>query len=526
MSTRLTALIRAQIVTMLQNALRSGRQSLFEHEVYKILKAFGLGVPVHAVVEKSEQIDASFLSRFGSDKVVLKVVSSQVAHKQAAGGVEVVYKDLEFVRYRYAEIVRRFSEQGLPLEGILFVEHVAYTQELGNEIMLGFRESEAFGPVISFSKGGSDAEHFAKHFSAPNLILAPIDGAWAQALLESTHIHRKYVQQGHADYVSRIVEAGVCLSDLAVAFSNFFANDTGFCFTEFEVNPFVFTPDGRFLAIDGLASFASAAPQAKEQASHAPTQPLKAFFEPRGVAVVGVSTTDATKSGNIIIENLRKLGRRDIYAVNPRGGTLALNGEEIPLYSSVGAIKDPVDLAIVTVPAAACLAVVSDCAEKKVPAVILIPGGFSEIDQHHNLEAEIGALARANQMRVMGPNCLGIITSGTDGQPGVNTFFIPEEKFAVNLGEENNVALLSQSGALGIIELENLKNAISPKVIVSYGNQLDVDVCDLVDFFQRDPTVEVISCYIEGFKAGAGRRFFDIGARGEKPVVVYKAGCS
>jgi 3-hydroxypropionyl-CoA synthetase (ADP-forming) len=84
--------------------------------------------------------------------------------------------------------------------------------------------------------------------------------------------------------------------------------------------------------------------------------------------------------------------------------------------------------------------------------------------------------------------------------------------------------LLSQSGALGIIEIENLKNAISPKVIVSYGNQLDVDLCDLVTYFQDDPMVDVIGCYIEGFKPHAGRRFFDIATRSSKPVIVYKAG--
>jgi acyl-CoA synthetase (NDP forming) len=481
-------------------------------------------IPVHSLVERDDQIDTAFLSRFGSDKVVLKVVSARVAHKQAAGGVEVVYKDPAFVRYRFAALKRRFADRGLPVEGVLFVEHVDYTQELGNEVMLGFRESEAFGPVISFSKGGSDAEHFAEHFSAPNLILAPIDGAWARALLESTHIHQKYLQQGHGDYVRRIVQAGVRFSDLAVAFSNFFPNDTGFTFTEFEVNPFVFTPDGRFLAIDGFASFAPAMPNRGAQGPHPARRPLKAFFEPSGVAVVGVSTTDSHKSGNIIVENLLRMGRSDVFAVNPRGGGLTAGGVEMPLYASVAAIPHPVDLAIVTVPAAACLSVVTDCAQKQVPAVILIPGGFSEIDQHRDLEAEIGALARSSGMRIMGPNCLGIITAGGNGQPGINTFFIPEEKFAVNLGEENNVALLSQSGALGIIELENLKNAISPKVIVSYGNQLDVDVCDLVAHFQQDPTVAVISCYIEGFKSGAGRRFFDIAARGEKPVLVYKAG--
>jgi acyl-CoA synthetase (NDP forming) len=512
------------IIALLKEAHAAGRHTLFEHEVYAILKGFQLGVPTHAVVDDAHQIDAGFLARFGSDKVVLKVVSAQVAHKQAAGGVEVVYKDPAFVRYRFEELRRRFARRNLPVEGVLFVEHVDYTQELGNEIMLGFRESEAFGPVISFSKGGSDAEHFAKHFSAPNLILAPIDGAWARALLESTHIHQKYLQQGHGDYVRRIVEAGVRFSDLAVAFSNFFPNQTGFTLTEFEVNPFVFTPDGRFLAIDGFASFAPAVPNEGALGPQASSRPLKAFFEPEGVAVVGVSTTDRTKSGNIVVENLRRLGRTDVYAVNPRGGALTVGGKEVPLFAAVTAVPHPVDLAIVTVPAAACLSVVTECAQKQVPAVILIPGGFSEIDQHRDLEAEIGALARSSGMRIMGPNCLGIITAGGDGRPGINTFFIPEEKFAVNLGEENNVVLLSQSGALGIIELENLKNAISPKVIVSYGNQLDVDICDLVDYFQQDPFVAVISCYIEGFKTGAGRRFFDIAARGEKPVVVYKAG--
>ncbi|MDJ0782771.1 MAG: acetate--CoA ligase family protein [Desulfosarcinaceae bacterium] len=522
MPTPLTAPVRAMIIDMLQQAHQAGRHTLYEHEVYAILKAFGLRAPVHAVVKNANHISDRFLSMFGSNKVVLKVVSAEVAHKQAAGGVEVVYKDPAFVRYRFTEMLRRFAERNVSVDSILFVEHVAYTQELGNEIMLGFRESEAFGPVISFSKGGSDAEHFAKHFSAPNLILAPIDGAWARALLESTHIHQKYLQQGHGDYVPRIVEAGVCFSEMAVAFSNFFPNDTGFAFTEFEVNPFVFTPDGRFLAIDGFASFAPAAPQ--HAVGPPATQTLKPFFDPCGVAVVGVSTSDRTKSGNIIVENLFKLGRSDVYAVNPKGGILLLDGKELPLYASLKEIPHPVDLAIVTVPAAACMAVMADCATKRIPAAILIPSGFSEIAQHRDLEAEIRELAMANQIRVMGPNCLGIITAGGNDQPGVNTFFIPEEKFAVNLGEENNVVLLSQSGALGIIELENLKNAISPKVIVSYGNQLDVDVCDLVDFFQQDPSVSVISCYIEGFKPGAGRRFFDIAARGEKPVVVYKAG--
>ena len=110
------------------------------------------------------------------------------------------------------------------------------------------------------------------------------------------------------------------------------------------------------------------------------------------------------------------------------------------------------------------------------------------------------------------------------GGTRINTFFTPEDKFSLNFDKETNVALLTQSGALGIIEIENLKNAISPRIIVSYGNQLDVDPCDLVDYFIRDSQIDVIGCYIEGFKPGAGRCFFDIARRSTKPVVVYKAG--
>jgi hypothetical protein len=78
----------------------------------------------------------------------------------------------------------------------------------------------------SFSKGGADAEHFAAHFSAPNLVLAPIDQQWSQALLESTHIHKKYMQQGKGHYISKLVDAGMRFSDLAVGYSNYFDSNS------------------------------------------------------------------------------------------------------------------------------------------------------------------------------------------------------------------------------------------------------------------------------------------------------------
>jgi 3-hydroxypropionyl-CoA synthetase (ADP-forming) len=500
-----------------------GRSMLFEHEVYSILAAIGLSVPMHVVVTRADQITEGLLAQFHSKRIVAKVVAGEVSHKESMGGVQVVSREPDQVRAVFERMQADFAVRGVAVQGILLVQWIQYSRELGNEVLLGFRQSETFGPVISLSKGGSDAEHFATHFSPPNLILAPIDGAWARALLASTHIYQKYLGQGKGQYVERCAEAGLKFSHLAMAFSNFFTGDTRFVFTELEVNPFVFTPKGRFIALDGLARFEKRS-SSGAGLTLAPPETMAPFFEPRGVAVVGVSTSDATKPGSIIFNNMIRLQRDDVYAVNPKGGRFESGGKSHPVYAAIGDIEKPVDLAIITVPAAAALSAVEACAQKGVKAVILIAGGFSEIDRYHDVEDKILAMARSKGFRVMGPNCLGIIYAGGAGGKGINSFFVSEDKFAINFEKETNVALLTQSGALGIIEIENLKNAISPKVIVSYGNQLDVDLCDLVNFFQDDPMVDVIGCYIEGFKPYAGRKFFNIAARSTKPVIVYKAG--
>ncbi|HUT65565.1 MAG TPA: acetate--CoA ligase family protein [Spirochaetota bacterium] len=117
-------------------------------------------------------------SLFSSEKIVLKVQSVGIPHKQKAGGVKSVYKDLDFVKYTFSRMKEEVGRQYDDIEGILLCEHIEYSKDLGNEILLGIRESEAFGPLISFSKGGTDAEHFAGNFSPPNLILAPIDRKW------------------------------------------------------------------------------------------------------------------------------------------------------------------------------------------------------------------------------------------------------------------------------------------------------------------------------------------------------------
>ncbi len=508
---------------ILAQAWLEDRETLFEHEVYRILNLLGMETPTVAFVRHAAEITPQILDRFSHDTLVMKIVSPAVAHKMAVSGVRTVHRDLDFLQFSCDRMISDVASQHCPVAGVLLVDHIHYTKDLGNEVLLGFRESDAFGPVISFSKGGTDAEHFAEHFSPPNLILAPIDEAWARALLQSTKIYQKYLQEARSDHVDQIVRAGVQLSRLATDFSNFIPRTSRFILKELEINPFVFDPHGRFVALDGFATIA-------KRTGIRPTTPMEPFdqlapfFEPRGIAVIGISHTDSTKPGNIILENLLRLKRRDVYGVSIKGGRIELAGRTQPLFLSVRDITEPVDLAVVAVPADQSVAVIEACAHKGVRAIILIPGGFSETRKDIRLEEEIRDLIRRHGMRLIGPNCLGIFYSGDERAPGINTFFVPEEKFHVDLQKNNNVAILSQSGALGITEIYNLRNAISPKVIVSYGNQLDVDPADLVAYFDRDPEVDVIGCYIEGFKAGGGRKFFDTARQTHTPIVVYKAG--
>ena len=511
-----------EIETLLARAYAQDRSRLYEHEIYSILDRIGLMVPVHFLITHEDQITPDLMFDFTGGKVVLKAAYMDIVHKQKAGAVQVVIKDLEFVRYSYRRMKDSLEAEGYALAGILLVEFIEYSQDLGNETLLGFRESDAFGPVVSFSKGGSDAEHFARHFSPPNLIPAPMDEAWAKALLYSTHIQKKFEEQGKDDYTDKIIRAGMKFGRLAAHFSNFFKSGSAFAIREFEVNPFIFDPYGRFIALDGYAVFE---PKTFiDSTLSASPETLTPIFNPTGVAVVGVSRRKIDSPGTIIAKNLMAMGRQDVCCINPKGDQIVLAGKRIPVYNNLASVPAVVELAVVSVPAEHVLSVVSDCAAKGVKSVILIPGGFSETGRGEDVEQQILAVARQHGMRLLGPNCLGVMYAGNENNPGINTFFIPEDKLRIPAGLNRNVALLSQSGALGLTELHNLRHGISPRAVVSYGNQLDIDPSDLIAYFSHSEEIDVIGCYIEGFKPGAGKMFCKQAGQCKKPVIVYKAG--
>ena len=517
----------ASIDAILAGAAADGRGHLREHEVYAVLRALGLETPTHAFLRDPEELVPGMLAEFGSDQVVLKVVSGDLPHKSRVGGVEIVARDRERIRSSMRRMGERIHSRpdcaAARIDGFLLTSLVDYSRDLGNELLIGVKENRAFGPVISLSKGGADAELFAREFSPPNVRLLPLERDECVAMLRSTSIMKKYREDGHDDYVERIAEAVYRIGLACTHYSSLNPAAPAFLLSEFEVNPFVFDREGGFMAIDGLASFFPGDQRLDLLAGPKP-EGLDPLFWPEGIAVVGVSATDATKTGNNIATLLHNLGRKDLHLVNVKGGTARIGDRDYELHRSLEAIAERIDLVVVTVPAAHAPGVVEEARRKQARGIVLIPGGFSEVDSDRGLEDRILEIVKGTGMRVVGPNCLGIFRAPTARQAGLNTLFIPEEKLEYRPRTESNVALFTQSGALGVSELDKLKTAIYPRVVVSYGNQIDVDPGDLAAYFEGDPDIDVLAFYIEGFKACGGRKFFDAVRRSRKPVIVYKAG--
>jgi acetyltransferase len=242
--------------------------------------------------------------------------------------------------------------------------------------------------------------------------------------------------------------------------------------------------------------------------------PLEWFFRPRTVAVVGA--TEAPGSvGRTLLHNL--LGTPfggTIYPVNPKRQSVL----GIKAYPSLGDVPDAVDLAVIVTPATTVPAIVGTCADRGVPGAIIISAGFREAGTAGAaLEARVLAEARRGRMRIVGPNCLGVMSPLS----GLNA------TFAAGMARPGSVAFLSQSGALLTAILDwSLREQVGFSAFVSLGSMLDVGWGDLIDYLGDDPRTRAIVLYMESI--GDARAFLSAAREVAmtKPIIVIKAGRS
>ncbi len=241
---------------------------------------------------------------------------------------------------------------------------------------------------------------------------------------------------------------------------------------------------------------------------------LRPLLRPRSVAVIGASR-DPDAIGHRILKYLvRGEFAGPVYPVNPKAQVVA----SIPAYASVLDVPGPVDLAVVAVPTAAVLPVVQECGQKGVRAVVVVSAGFAETGPAGRaLQDELVRTVRAHGMRLVGPNCLGVLSA--DPEVRLNASFSPV------FPAWGSVAMSSQSGALGLAVLEYAQEmGLGLASFVSVGNKADVSGNDLIQYWGEDPAIRVILLYLESF--GNPRRFARLArAVGRaKPIVAVKAG--
>ena len=241
---------------------------------------------------------------------------------------------------------------------------------------------------------------------------------------------------------------------------------------------------------------------------------VKVFFSPRSVAVIGASRQEGAV-GHEIVKNLLKYNYPGkIFPVNPKAEKIL----GLKCYPSVLDIEEDVDLGVIAVPARIVLKVAEEAGEKGLKGLIVISAGFKEVGlEGARRERELVKICRKYGMRLLGPNCLGLINTSTP----INASFAPQ------MPKRGGIAFASQSGALCTAILDwAVREGVGFSNLISLGNMADMDETDFMELLAEDPATRVILIYVEGIKDG--RKFLEVSPRVSrlKPVVILKSGVS
>lgn len=516
---------------ILEQARMEGRSALLEPEVYALMAALGFEVPRHALLplRPPEAPPAGLLPILGENqRLVLKIVSPQILHKSDVGGVRFTSGDWPAVRQACVEmaedVARRAPEA--ELSGILAAECVDSIEGPAAETLLSVKQDPAFGTVVVFGLGGVLTEWFGRLApGASTLVLRPgrIEKGLERARRRAPAFDLLFAPSRlYARAPLDLQRTSEKLEALA-ALGERHATGSGLVLEELEVNPLRLARDGRLVVVDGKARLTWAPVRGT---TPRPLHKIAKLIEPRSAAVIGASA-GGMNPGRIILRNLRSAeGIRygSLAAVHP--GATSIDG--VPCVARVEDLPEKVDLAVVAVPAEGARDAIRALAlHDRADSIILIPGGFAETGQG-NLEAEIVQSLEASREQpgggpvLVGGNCLGIVSKGR-----YNTFFLPQYKLPFHDAPGDALVAISQSGAYLVSLTSNLDGIVFPRASISFGNQMDLTVSDLLGHFAADPHVKVAACYVEGFKPGDGRRFVEIAERMRRDgrrVLLFKAG--
>ncbi len=522
----------------LATATADGSGRLNEFEVYGLLARCGIETCDTAVLapdagddERTAWAASCLEMAAATGRIVLKVLGRDILHKSDVGGVRILDAGPDVVAgdlLREADAIVAGASGAGAVEGVLaasFTPH--HANRPGAEVLLSLRQDAAFGPVVVVGVGGLLTEWWGKATAGASRIILPargLDAATVERVLLAHPLLSILVSPSRLHGTAPLEPA--VLADAVVRLASLAdeaaADRPGPTLEELEINPAVVS-DGRLVAIDGVGLVSDRSIPARER----PLQRIANLLDPRSAVVLGVSAK-GPNPGRIIMNNLKASPGVDsgrLYVVHPKETEV----DGVPCLPSLADLPERVDLAVVCIPAEGARNAIAELVDgERCESIILIPGGFAEAGRG-DLAAEIEAsLARGHARPGQGPvmvggNCLGIVS-----RDRYNTFFLPDYKLPfVEAEAGRNLALVSQSGAYLVTFASNYDGVVLPRASISYGNQMDLTVTDFLEHFRGVDDVDVIACYIEGFRGDDGRRFVEAARaardRGQR-VIVFKAG--
>ncbi|MDI6866783.1 MAG: acetate--CoA ligase family protein [Methanoculleus sp.] len=469
---------------------------LTEFEGYQLLESWGVPVPPHTLVSSAMEARET-AGRIGYP-VVMKVISPQIIHKSDVGGVITGIETPEAAEEAFRVIMRNSTTNapGATITGII----VERQMPGGVEVLIGGKTDPTFGKVITFGLGGKLVELLRD----VSIRVLPVDEDEIRNMIRE--IRGYSLIRGYRGEPPKDEEA---LVNLIAAMARKFVEEPGI--REFDLNPVILYERGASV-VDARIIVGEATGTETSPRSGADLETPPDIFYPDSIAVIGASASP-NKVGYSVLRNLLSFPGK-LYPVNP--SRTELFGRKT--YPSVKEIPGPVDWAVTAVPARIIPEVMEECGEKGIRLAIIVAAGFREIgDEGAALEERVTAIARRHGIRIVGPNCLGVMMP----HMGINATFDPVSP------RPGDVAFISQSGAIITTVVDwSLPGEFGFSTVISVGNQADLGFEHYLQFAEQDRMTRSITLYIEEILDG--RRFMEIVREitPKKPVVAVKSGSS
>jgi acyl-CoA synthetase (NDP forming) len=475
-------------------AVTQQRAALDERQAKMLLAAYGIAIPAGGIAR--DETEAAAIARQLGCPVVVKAIGPRISHKTERGLVALNLCGDDAVRAA-ARSLLTLSEDA---DAVLLVERMVRGPR---ELMIGLKRDPLFGPVVVFGVGGI----FAEAHKDITLGVMPLEDRDIAAMLAGI---RASALLGAFRGLPPVDQAA--LGEAIRALARIAADHPAV--TEIDVNPLIVEGPSPIAAdalviLDPLRAGDAAAPLAPARAR----PDLTPLFAPRAVAVIGASD-DPLKWGGSTLHNLIDGGYSGtVYPVNRRGGTVF----GLPAYRTVADLPEVPDLALVTLAADQVSAAVEQCGQRGVPFVLVVAAGFSEAGEAGAAaEAQLVQTARAANITLIGPNCMGLIATHTRLHA---VGFLEMRPLAGHL------SIVSQSGNIGVqLIVAAERRGIGIDKYVTVGNEACTSALDVVDALQDDTQTAATLVYLEGIDDG--RQFIDVMRRTtrHKPVVVLRGG--